>query len=317
MNSNLVFICGFPSSGTDLLKNIMNAHSDVSISGEFPFLPKIAKNYSSKIAALEVSKVIAELKELDVYDNFDNSSLDTSQFGKKPEYLLSEIYASMLTNSTVTWKGNKTPQNTENIDILKALFPDAKFILIVRDIRDVCLSATKKWGKNKNLWAAKWNQRMQKGYDLLNNLGTNEFLIIKYEDLLKDLECEAQKICSFLNVEYQSSMLNYHLTVKDSIEGKLNYGKPLIENNIEKWQRELSDREIRRIEEIAFFSLKAFNYKVVKATKNKPITYSEKLYGLLNDFYSLFFVGNRAKGRANSINDRLRSIIFEFKKRLV
>ena len=315
MNTNLVFICGFPSSGTDLLKNIMNAHSDISISGEFPFLPKIANNYSSKIPASEIIKLIAELKKIDVYNNFGNSSFDVSQLGKKPEYLLSDIYASMLNNNTITWKGNKTPQNTENLDKLKILFPDAKFILIVRDVRDICLSAQKKWGKDKNLWAAKWNERMLKGYELLNNLNQNEVLIIKYESLLKNLYYELQRICSFLNLKYQSSMLDYHLNVKDIIEGKLNYGKPLIENNTQKWQKELSKKDIKRIEEIAFFSLQTFDYKISKAIDNKPITYLEKLYGLLHDSYSLLLVGNRAKGKSNSISDRLKSIIFEFKKR--
>lgn len=317
MESHLLFISGFPSSGTDLLKNIINAHSDVFISGEFPFLPKIANNYSSIISASEIPEAIAKLKELDVYDNFSNANFDLSQLEKKSEYCLSEIYVSMLTDSQVMWKGNKTPQNTENIDQLKILFPDAKFILIVRDVRDICLSSQKKWGKNKFLWAAKWNQRMLKGKELLNNLDKDEFLIIKYEDLLENLHYEAQKICSFLSIDYQNTMVNYHLNIEDRIEGKLNYGKSLITNNAGKWQNELTLKEIKRIEEIAFCSLQLFNYKISLGTKNKPITNFEKIYGLIHDIYSLLFVGNRIRRKSNSINDRLKNVIFELRKRFI
>ena len=39
-----LFVGGFPSGGTDLLKNILNAHPDIYINGEMPFLYKLA-NY--------------------------------------------------------------------------------------------------------------------------------------------------------------------------------------------------------------------------------------------------------------------------------
>lgn len=105
--NNLVFICGFPSSGTDLLKNIINAHSDISINGEFPFLPKMVNSYPSQISAAKIAQVIAEFKRLDVYHNFDNPNFNVTQLEKKTEYSLSEIYASMLTDKQTIWKGNK------------------------------------------------------------------------------------------------------------------------------------------------------------------------------------------------------------------
>lgn len=49
MHTDLVFLCGFPSSGTDLLKNVMNAHPDIWMSGEFPFLPRLAREYGAPV----------------------------------------------------------------------------------------------------------------------------------------------------------------------------------------------------------------------------------------------------------------------------
>ena len=39
----VVFICEFPSTGTDLLRNVMSAHPQVDVAGEFPFLPAMIK----------------------------------------------------------------------------------------------------------------------------------------------------------------------------------------------------------------------------------------------------------------------------------
>ena len=35
---------GFPSSGTDLIKTVLNAHPKIELSGEVPYLPKLVDN---------------------------------------------------------------------------------------------------------------------------------------------------------------------------------------------------------------------------------------------------------------------------------
>ena len=161
MNTGLVFLCGFPSSGTDLLKNVINAHPDVWINGEFPFLHQLARTYGATVAAEQVRDVIAALQHIDVYHNFANPKPKIVL--TRSEYTIAEIYAAMLTEKWWRWKGNKTPQNTEHIDALRVLFPAAKFIVIIRDTRDVALSWWNKWGKHKLLCAHKWNARMLRG----------------------------------------------------------------------------------------------------------------------------------------------------------
>jgi hypothetical protein len=311
MDTGLVFLCGFPSSGTDLLKNIMNAHPDVCINGEFPFLHQLARTYGAIVAAEKTQEVIAALQRIDVYHGF--ADLNPKLTPDRIKYSFAEIYAGMLSNKPRRWQGNKTPQNTEHIDALRVLFPKAKFIVIIRDVRDVALSWSNKWGKHKVLCAHKWNARMLRGSRLLQELDPDDFLLIKYEELLGDFENTTHKICDFLQIEYHESLKEFHKSVHHIVDGKLNYGRPLIRHNASKWKTELSPKQIRRIEEVAFQSLRMFDYTITMTTEQRPLTKWEKHSGFVRDVFALVFVGNRAI-RGNRLVDRWNTIIFEIRK---
>jgi Sulfotransferase family len=311
VDTNLVFLCGFPSSGTDLLKNVINAHPDVWINGEFPFLHQLASIYGTTVTVSQVDEVIAALRHTDVYHNFANPNPNLTAEGT--DYSFAEIYAAMLTDKPCRWKGNKTPQNTEHIDALRVLFPGAKFIVIIRDVREVALSWSNKWGKHKVLCAAKWNTRMLRGARLLQELKSNDFLLIKYEALLSDLENTARRICDFLQIEYCDSMIEFHKRVHTILDGKVNYGRALIKDNSDKWITKLSAKQIRRIEEVAFQALRTFDYPITMAKEPRPITKWEKYGGLAWDVFAVVFVGNRAV-KGSKLLDRWKTVVFEIRK---
>jgi hypothetical protein len=311
MDTGLVFLCGFPSSGTDLLKNIMNAHPDVCINGEFPFLHELSRTYGGTVTAEEAQEVITALRQIDVYHGFANLNPELSP--ERTEYSFAEIYTAMLGEKPCRWQGNKTPQNTEHIDALRVLFPKAKFIVIIRDVRDVALSWSNKWGKHKVLCAHKWNARMLRGAHLLKQLDRYDFLLIKYEALLSDFENTATEICDFLRIEFSESMNEFHKSVHHVLDGKVNYGRPLIKDNSNKWVAELSSKQIWRIEEVAFQALRLFDYPITLATEPRPLTKWEQYRGYAWDVLVLVLVGNRAI-KGNRLVDRWKTVIFEIRK---
>jgi hypothetical protein len=153
---NIIFICGFPSSGTDLLKNVLNAHAEIHIGGEFPLLPSLAARRSPIVSADELAAVARDIIGCDVHGNLDRSKLPSDLEGPCS---FADVYITLLTSKQATWYGNKTPQNSENVDKLEQLFPGARYVLIVRDVRDVALSWRNKWGKDMLLCAHRWMQR--------------------------------------------------------------------------------------------------------------------------------------------------------------
>jgi hypothetical protein len=310
MGSNLVFLCGFPSSGTDLLKNILNAHPDIFIGGEFPFLPTLWPKYGPAVDGNAIHKLVEDLRQLDIYNNFHTPNITISPLAT--EYSLGEVFSRMLCSHKKKWKGNKTPQNTENIAKLKKLFPHAKFILIVRDVRDVALSWKKKWGKDQLLCASKWDVRMRHGHESMRAF-EDDCLIVKYESLLDNFEATARGICSFLQIEFHVNMLEYDKHVNEIIKGKLNYGKPVLSNNHGKWRKEMATSTAMRIEEIAYKSLKSFRYAVPNGRTYRRITTLEKYLGFARDAYALLFVGNTAI-KENSFRYRVSTVVYELRK---
>lgn len=291
MSHGLVFVCGFPSSGTDLLRNILNAHSRMYIGGEFPLLPSLARDFPAIINPDCVGSAQDAIRRVDIYRNLKNAEADLSS---DEPVAFADLYRQMLVAECVDWMGNKTPQNTENIDALLKLFPDARFIIVVRDIRDVAMSWRKKWGKNMYLCAAKWNSRMAKGLGSTANLSPGQYIYIRYENLLECLDVEAKRICEFLDIPFESRMLNFQDYINEKVPGKINFGEPIVKGNSEKWRAALSAAELERIEEIALPMMKEFGYEPELAGTQAPLSRVEIMVCQMRDFLAMLTVGNRS-----------------------
>ena len=307
-----LFICGFPSSGTDLLKNIVNAHSEIHVGGEFPLLPSLAGRYGARVAHENLERALADLRRMDVYGNLENADF-TPRIGNRREYAFSSLYLDLLTNSDAAWKGNKTPQNAERIRDLEQLFPDARFLVVVRDIRDVALSWHRKWGKNMVLCADKWNRRMRACMRHLGAMSPDRYEIVRYEDLLTGPATVVERICTWLAVEPEPKMLRFHETVERIVPGKLNYGKPIIRGNAQKWRHEMIAKDVLRIEQVAFDAMRELGYEPACARYSRPITWPERVLGVGQDLWAIVAIGNRAL-EERRLSYRLRTIRLELMK---
>jgi len=153
---------------------------------------------------------------------------------------------------------------------------------------------------------------MCKIFDLAAN--DDRIMLIKYEDLLADAEKELIRLSHFIQIKWDRNMLEHHKFVDNSIDGKINYGKPIIKNNKQKWKNKTSHHFIKRIEEIAYDGIQKLDYEITCAHKRKPLGKMEKNYGALHDIIAMVFVGNREK-KNNSIYDRLKEVSRQIKLR--
>ena len=309
----LLFVGGFPSGGTDLLKNILNAHPKVYINGEMPFLYKLAKfgyTENSIISSeTECDRFLKLLKKINQWNNLENIDYKPTVYPANVGMLLYNIFTS---KNSLIW-GNKTPQNTENINILSSIFPNAKFIIITRDVRDVCLSWGNKWGKNIYLCAHKWNKRMMA---LSKHSNNEKILIIKYEDLLSNLGHTTSLITEFLDIEHSKNMLEYHKHVANNIDGKINYGKKIKTTNRNKWATQFNNKEIEKIEKIAFNSMLYLEYPPSLARNSEKLNRVKIFTSIVHEVLSTIFVGNR-NSKKNTLKERISFLFFEIKKRIV
>jgi hypothetical protein len=120
--------------------------------------------------------------------------------------------------------GDKTPNCVRQIHVLHALWPQAKFVHLIRDGRDVCLSVLDWKRKAPRLaelfptWeedpvtttALCWERDMAKGRVKGKRLGPALYYEIRYESLVSRAPEEVEKLCAFLGVPYQGAMLEFH-----------------------------------------------------------------------------------------------------------
>ena len=317
--SQLLFIGGFPSGGTDLTKTFVNAHPEIYINGEMQQLSQLSRYGYSAASRFDSTQELSILRHQlalgDEWNNLECLDFDFSAtLAAHHALTLEEALRHFFNERDVEVWGNKTPQNTEHMAALHALFPQAKFLIVVRDVRDICLSFQDKWGKEM-LWCAhKWTQRMERGRQSAAALPEGAVHFIKFEDLLADPESTAQEICRFLQLEFSPRMLEHHKYTTDSNQGKRNYGAAILGDNREKWRHQMRPATIRRVEEIAFQTLTHFGYSISRATALRPITSAELLRGKVNDSWAMVAVGNRSHPQ-NTLRSRLANLRYQLRKR--
>ncbi|NEQ76176.1 MAG: sulfotransferase [Okeania sp. SIO2C9] len=90
------------------------------------------------------------------------------------------------------------------------LFPEAKFIHIIRDGRDVAESLKRVFLGPKSIYgiAHRWREYVITFDEFKKTINSDQFLEIHYEDLVLDLENQLKKIKYFLEEDYETVNLN-------------------------------------------------------------------------------------------------------------
>jgi protein-tyrosine sulfotransferase len=151
------------------------------------------------------------------------------------------------------------------------LFPDAKFVYMVRDGRDAAYSYMTRSKQNINLDNFKKNLNMwmtmnKKGLAHCNKIGPNNCLIIKYEQLVTQPEKMIRNLIKFLNLKWSNKFLNHHKYVGNEIfvyKGDWSTHQivlPIYSESINTWIGKIKD--FKSIEDIRFIEpmLNKLNY---------------------------------------------------------
>lgn len=145
------------------------------------------------------------------YD-FADTAVPLAQFQGSYAALLNYLvggYAEFLEKPETSIWVDHTPENVSYAFTLRHLFPQAKFIHIVRDGRGVASSILPlDWGPNSIEKAARWWMRMVSfGLSAETAYGPENIMRVRYEDLVTDPETTLQTLCQFLEIEYQPEMV--------------------------------------------------------------------------------------------------------------
>jgi hypothetical protein len=114
--------------------------------------------------------------------------------------------------------GEKTPAYVRNMRKIEKALPEARFIHVIRDGRDVALSRWKRTlGDGEKAPAGQvaegWQRRIRRAQKQGRKLA--HYLELRYEDLVTDTEPNLRRIAEFLELEWDPVMLTFYERAAD------------------------------------------------------------------------------------------------------
>lgn len=294
-----LFIVGIGRSGTKLIRHLLNGNLQIGIPVvESNFIPHMIKrfgnlpDFSNDRKFEEFYKAYTEttffwyMKEKVGYvlsKNILEEEVDKRSWSSIFEVIL-KYHVHPRKGKEFIW-GDKSPSYLFHMKMLKDLYPGGKFLHIIRDPRDCCLSSRKIWGTNLYSYAEKWRSGLEVARRVGESLG-NDYMEVHYEALLDDPEKIMRDICGFLGCEFDSSMIHVRSDIGNSCDAKGAF--KILAGNKNKYINQLSETQIRRIEEIVYPVMESMHYKVHYADNYKPLSnLRSKIYNRFNKWSRL------------------------------
>jgi hypothetical protein len=224
MHCRYGFIVGTGRCGTTILAKMLNVHSEICVPHELQIL--LEHNQNGERLYEIFSKGANQYFQCSDYINLIEQScpydwkktFDYPAFFKTLTYplqgynsLMTNLYAAVAVSQGKSLFLEQTPWYGQRIDVIHRVFPDARYIHIVRDGRDVALSflRTKWWHDSFDRNLRRWVREIVN----INHLGqsfagSDRFLLVKYEDLVLDPRSVLESICLFLELNFEAAMLD-------------------------------------------------------------------------------------------------------------
>lgn len=277
-----IFVVGLSRSGTTLLRNLLNGHSRVNMpSTESHFIPMLVEQYGKKPDLKGPENIRKLVRDIDrttfvsrirrTHAGFDAEKyLQTTDFSSWPGILepLFRMMAAEPGRQDTIW-GDKTPGYLVHVPLLKELFPESRFIHIVRDVRDRVLSVSHMWGKSRIRAAAQWAEQIECSLPYRERY-RGDYLEVRYEDLLDDPDRELARVCSFLDISYEPDMKQ--LTSPSERFGDARGRLEITRGNTRKYMTRMSRRLMRKVEEPAWHMMKIHGYEPLEAKSYRPVS---------------------------------------------
>ena len=270
------FIIGSGRSGNTLLRSILSGNSDISIPPESYRIPFAIKKFHI-LNNRDWEDIVSQvLKEFEDCKEFYTWEIDITDVQKRLENIadskrtLSNIFDELFCTYTEKhspgskiW-GDKTPMNTLYLDWIGTVFPRSKFIHIIRDGRDVASSYLKMDRYDTILEAAnRWINSIESAQSFGSKIKEN-YIEIRYEELVTKPEEVIKDTCDFLDIAYDSKMLDHTKQVKKlgdtDKEHHSNLSKPISSDSVGKWRNNLSESDQESITKLLHKHLQRLGY---------------------------------------------------------
>jgi Sulfotransferase family len=218
------FVVGCNRSGTTLLRAMLDSHPDLAVPPEAYFTIAALRGPAAG-TTFDAAARVAEITADRSFANWDLpvNALDPLRDSPPTDAadVVRGVYAAYARHHSKPRTGDKTPRNVLHIDAIAGALPEARFVHLVRDGRDVVPSVREHLLGPESLPAAidYWRDRVGAGRRVGATIGTERYLEVRYEDLVADPEPVLRTICSFVDITYTEVMFSYATRAEHVIAG--------------------------------------------------------------------------------------------------
>lgn len=226
-----VFVYGAMRSGTTVFRLMLNAHPGIANPGEADFLfeflipdPGHPTGWRYDLPRMRVNRIFQSYG-LEIPAGCDGL----------------DLLASFLAQFRARSPGRVLTLNLHRrADRIRAVLPEARFIHMLRDPRDVARSSIGMgWARSLYHGVDHWIGTERAWDRAMQGADPGLAMTLTYEDLFRDIEGELGRVCAFIGVAYAPEMLRYHEnTTYDPPDPTL----------VQQWRRKCSQAEIDLLE---------------------------------------------------------------------
>ena len=282
------FVAGKERSGTTLLQVMLNAHPNIVAPPESRFIILLCRRYGH----------IKQWTEKNITD-FCDELYREMRFRNRWMLNKSEIVASLMPvrqyltypllcktifrlfageQKDVKLLFDKNPVYYYYLPQLEKIFPEARFIHLVRDYRANIASYKRVFNPKRSVdLAYRWvrtNMRIEERKAELKD----RYITVKYETLVSEPENTMKEICSFFNVAYNGNMDKDLVKVLYPSFAEMNRPRfleahgsllePINTSHIDEWKQKLMPEEVAEAEAVAGdYGEKLYGYKKTSPVK--------------------------------------------------
>lgn len=207
-----LFLVSAAGSGTAALRHLLNLHPAIVVAPEFDFLIE-AITPEGRFMKRE-----AFVRSVEFNSRFKRLGLTIAQGAG-----LTGIAQSLLDQVAATKPGAAVvgAMLQHDFDRILRLWPDARFIHVVRDGRDVA-NANVRARQAGNLWhgIAGWADAEALWDRMSHKLPDDRQLTLKYETLAAEPEYELRRVCDFLRLPLVPEMLQHASVLDRGVTGR-------------------------------------------------------------------------------------------------
>ena len=201
----IIFVSGAPRSGTTLIQNMLDSHPDIFGGPEFLHIPDILKLRSVLHRSID-------REWIDLICSYTDVDQAICSF-------LERLLLPLADKNGCKFLSEKSPQNIVIFPELVRLFPEARFIHVIRDPRAIVASMLQvgKRARGKNVRAQRFTRDINSAINYVRTCfdagfaaaktASSQVYTICFEQLISDPKKETKKVCDFLHLDWSPQMI--------------------------------------------------------------------------------------------------------------